>query len=145
MQIMGRNNDGHFFFRHIFHQQLFAQAPLGGIEPIKGFIQQQNIRMGRHTQHKFCLPLHPLGKTIDAFAGIQAEYLGQVLKRFITEFGVVAFIEARHLFHARIGLKIEIIRHIKQALLHFCIVKNVFAADAHLTLFWLIYAGNGFQ
>ena len=144
MQVVGGNNNGDLFLRHVFHQKLFGQAPLGGIEPVKGFIQQQNIRMGGHTQHKFCLPLHPFGEAIDAFGRIQAEYLGQVLKRFIAEFRVVALIKPCHLFHARIGLKIEIIRHIKQALLHPRIVKNVFSVDAHLALLRLIYAGNGF-
>ena len=77
-------------FSAIFHQQLFAQAPLGGIEPIKGFVQQQNIRMGRHTQHKFCLPLHPLGKPLMRLLESKPNTLVKFWKRFITEFGVVA-------------------------------------------------------
>ena len=103
LQVVGGDDGGQIPVQHSVHDHALDDDPHGGIQSVKGFVQQQVIRAACQGNDDDSLPLHALGKGAELFLQGQLDVCPELFKGFLGKVRVIGLVEVFQLLQGVAG------------------------------------------
>ena len=99
------------------------------VQPVKGFVDEQNVGAGRQRENQRRLPFHALAHGVNGLFAVGFKLFGKRSVQFSVKSWPRTLAELRHAVHAAAGQKVEVVRHIDEIPPHAGAVGDVLAVD----------------
>ena len=115
------------------------------VQPVKGFIQKEEVGLAGQRQHRRGLAAHALGEGAKVCLGVELEGVGQLAKARAVEAGIERSVGLRHAQHICLRQKVQFVRHEHKLFLQPRIFIDIASIQRHIALVRAVNAADQAQ